>query len=73
MRPSIRRTRNRVRLTAQDWAVIHRALKFHRGGTDGFAGCDLVAAWRIERKIGADGMAARDRGVAAVRKVRRHA
>lgn len=57
--------RTRVRLTAKDWDVIYAALGSHlRTGT-------VARVQTVIRKIGANGMAARARGVAPVRKGKR--
>ena len=61
------RTRLRVHLTKQDWKAIYDALG---GGLDGSGVqvADEVRWRRVLSKIGVDGMAARARGVAPVRK-----
>jgi len=53
------RLRTRVRLTAKNWRAIYDAL---------CVSADHRECRAVLRKIGADGMAARDRGVAPVRR-----
>ena len=66
----VARTRRRVRLTRGDWRAAYIALAFV-AGTSAVVRASLseairTAARRALRKIGVDGMAARDRGVAPV-------
>ena len=60
-------TRRRVRLTKPDWKAIYDGVAFAQPTLD-------KANPRMRRvlsKIGVDGMAARDRGVAPVRRAKR--
>ena len=62
------RCRTRVRLTAKDWKAIYDALA---QCIDLWPGSTFAPSMRrVFGKIGVDGMAARDRGVAPVRKAR---
>lgn len=60
----MKRLRTRVRLTARDWQRIYDALELVPGPAS-------YGALLTSRKIGAGGMAARNRGVAPVRKGKR--
>jgi len=63
------RLRRRVRLSARDWKTIYHALEF-AGPREDLSVTEEQAEDSVSttRKIGVDGMAARDRGVAPVRK-----
>ena len=64
--------RLRVRLTAKDWKTIYHALGFAGPREDiSVTEEQAQAAVNTTRKIGVDGMAARDRGVAPVRRAKR--
>jgi len=61
------RLRTRVRLTAKNWAVIYTAVAVLSVRTSDSESLQR-AARAVIRRIGFRGMAARDRGVAPVRK-----